>query len=63
VGHTHLEEAKEEAKRNPQTQQEEDAEERRLLTLGATQAEKLGINPQDADRLVHDYRKTAKRTA
>jgi AbrB family looped-hinge helix DNA binding protein len=55
-----LEEAKGEATRNPKTQQEEDAEEERLLALGAAQAEKLGIKPQDAEKIVHDYRKTRK---
>lgn len=58
-----LKEAKEEAKRNPKTRQEEDAEERRLLALGAAQAKKLRIKPQDADKIVHDYRKTTKRKA
>jgi AbrB family looped-hinge helix DNA binding protein len=56
-----LKEAKEEAKRNPKTMEEEDAEERRLLALGARQAKKLGIKPQDAEKIVHDYRKTTKR--
>jgi AbrB family looped-hinge helix DNA binding protein len=53
-----LEEAAEEGKR--QTPKEEDAEERRLLALGAAQADKLGIKPQDAEKIVHDYRKTTK---
>jgi AbrB family looped-hinge helix DNA binding protein len=56
-----LKEAKEEAKRNPKTMEEEDAEEKRLLVLGARQAKKLGIKPQDAEKIVHDYRKTTKR--
>ena len=56
-----LKEAKEEAKRNPKTMEEEDAEERRLLALGARQAKKLDIKPQDAEKIVHDYRKTTKR--
>jgi AbrB family looped-hinge helix DNA binding protein len=55
-----LEEAKEEEARSSKTPQEEDAEERRLLALGAAQAEKLGIKPQDAEKIVHDYRKTGK---
>jgi AbrB family looped-hinge helix DNA binding protein len=55
-----LEEAAEEGKRHPKTPKEEDAEERRLLALGAAQADKLGIKPQDAEEIVHDYRKTTK---
>jgi AbrB family looped-hinge helix DNA binding protein len=58
-----LKEATEEAKRAPKTKEEEDAEERRLLALGARQAKKLGIKPQDAEKLVHDYRKTTRRKA
>lgn len=58
-----LREAKEEDKRTPKTREEEDVEERRLLALGAAQAKKLGIKPQDADKIVHDYRKTTKRKA
>jgi AbrB family looped-hinge helix DNA binding protein len=56
-----LKEAEEEGKRYPKTPQEEDVEERRLLALGARQADKLSIKPQDAEKIVHDYRKTAKR--
>jgi AbrB family looped-hinge helix DNA binding protein len=56
-----LKEATEEGKRAPKTKEEEDAEERRLLALGARQAKKLGIKPQDAEKIVHDYRKTTKR--
>ena len=55
-----LKEAEEEGKRTPKTPEEEDTEESRLLALGAAQATTLGIKPQDADRLVHDYRKTTK---
>jgi AbrB family looped-hinge helix DNA binding protein len=55
--------AKEEGERNPKTLDEEEAEERRLLALGAAQAKKLGIKPQDADKIVHDYRKRIKRKA
>jgi AbrB family looped-hinge helix DNA binding protein len=44
---TVLEEAREEAARNPKTPEEEGADERRLLAIGAVQAEKLGIKPQD----------------
>jgi AbrB family looped-hinge helix DNA binding protein len=58
-----LKEAKEERKRSPKTRQEEDAEERRLLALGAAQAKKLGIKPQDAQKIVHEYRKTTKKKA
>jgi AbrB family looped-hinge helix DNA binding protein len=56
-----LKEATEEDKRSPKTIEEEEAEERRLLALGARQAKKLGIKPQDAEKLVHDYRKTTRR--
>jgi AbrB family looped-hinge helix DNA binding protein len=58
-----LKEAAEEDKRSPKTIEEEEAEERRLLALGARQAKKLGIRPQDAEKLVHDYRKTTRRKA
>ena len=56
-----LREAQEEAKQNPKTRQEEEAEERRLLELGASQARKLNIKPQNAEKLVHDHRKTTQR--
>ena len=56
-----LAKANQEAQRNPKTRQEEEAEERRLLALGAAQAERLNIKPQDAEKLVHDYRKTTQR--
>jgi AbrB family looped-hinge helix DNA binding protein len=56
-----LKEATEERKHAPKTKEEEDTEERRLLALGARQAKKLGIKPQDAEKIVHDYRKTTKR--
>ena len=52
-----LKEAQEEAKRNPKTRDEEDAEERRLLELGERQAKKLGIKPQEAEKIVNEYRK------
>jgi AbrB family looped-hinge helix DNA binding protein len=52
-----LKEAQEEAKRNPKTRDEEDAEERRLLELGEHQAKKLGIKPQEAEKIVNEYRK------
>lgn len=52
-----LKEAQEEAKRNPKTREEEEAEEKRLLELGERQAKKLGIKPQDAEKTVHEYRK------
>jgi AbrB family looped-hinge helix DNA binding protein len=58
-----INEGKGEAKRSSETPEEEDAEERRLLALGAAQAKKLNIKPQDAERIVHDYRNTAKRKA
>lgn len=56
-----LKEAEEETIRSPKTPEDEDAEERRLLALGAAQADKLCIKPQDAETIVHDYRKAAKR--
>jgi AbrB family looped-hinge helix DNA binding protein len=52
-----LKEAKKEGRR-PKSREEEEAEERRLLALGARQAKKLRIKPQDAEKLVHEYRKT-----
>ena len=52
-----LKEAKEEANQNPKTPEEEDAEERRLINLGERQAKKLNIKPQDAEKIVHEYRK------
>jgi AbrB family looped-hinge helix DNA binding protein len=52
-----LKEAQEEAKRNPKTRDEEDAEERRLLELGEHQAKKLSIKPQEAEKIVNEYRK------
>lgn len=54
-----LKEAKKEGKR-PKSREEE-TEERRLLALGARQAKKLRIKPQDAEKLVHEYRKTTQR--
>ena len=56
-----LREAREEDRKNPKTRQEEEAEEKRLLELGGKQAKKLSIKPQDAEKLVHDYRKTTPR--
>lgn len=35
-------------------------ESERLSRYGAQRAKKLGIKPQDADRLIHDYRKARK---
>jgi AbrB family looped-hinge helix DNA binding protein len=58
-----LDEAKEKAAQSSKTPEEEDAEERRLLALGAAQADKLGIRPQDAEKIVHDYRTSTKRKA
>ena len=58
-----LKEAKEEAARSPKTPEEEDAEERRLLAIGAAQADKLGIRPHDAEKIVDDYRKATKTKA
>ena len=56
-----LREAREEDRKSPQTRREEEAEEKRLLELGGKQAKKLNIKPQDAEKLVHDYRKTTPR--
>jgi AbrB family looped-hinge helix DNA binding protein len=56
-----LQEANAEAKQNPKTPEEEEAEERGLLALGAAQAEKLGIKPPEAEKLVHEYRKKTPR--
>jgi AbrB family looped-hinge helix DNA binding protein len=59
-----LKEAREEEKRNPKSKEEEDAEERRLLALGARQAKKLGITEGEVDRLVYAERyKTRKKRA
>ena len=55
-----LKEAQEEGKRTPKTREEEEAEESRLLALGARQAKKLRITPQDADKIVHEYRRRPK---
>ena len=57
-----LKEATEEGKRAPKTKEEEDAEERRLLALGARQAKKLGITEGEVDRIVYAERyKTRKK--
>jgi AbrB family looped-hinge helix DNA binding protein len=56
-----LQEAQEESKQTPKSREEDAAEESRLLALGARQAKKLGIKPQDADQIVHAYRRTTKR--
>lgn len=57
-----LKEATEEAKRNPKTKEEEDAEERRLLAQGARRAKKLGIKEGEVDRIVYAERfKTRKK--
>jgi AbrB family looped-hinge helix DNA binding protein len=52
-----LKEAKKEG-RCSKSRGEEEALERHLLALGARQAKKLRIKPQDAEKLVHEYRKT-----
>ena len=56
-----LNQVQEEDRQNPKRRQEEEDEERRLLELGAAQAARLNIKPQDAEKLVHDYRKTTQR--
>ena len=53
-----LKQAQAQAQSSPHTPEEEAAEEKRLLALGAAQAKKLNIKPQDAEKLVHDYRTT-----
>jgi AbrB family looped-hinge helix DNA binding protein len=57
-----LKEAAEEGKRAPKTKEDEEAEERRLLALGARQAKKLGITEGEVDRIVYAERfKTRKK--
>jgi AbrB family looped-hinge helix DNA binding protein len=57
-----LKEATEEGKHAPKTKEEEEAEERRLLALGARQAKKLGITEGEVDRIVYAERyKTRKK--
>jgi AbrB family looped-hinge helix DNA binding protein len=56
-----LKEAKEEAKLIPKTREEEDAEERRLLALGARQAKKLGITEEEVDNIVYAERHKTKK--
>jgi AbrB family looped-hinge helix DNA binding protein len=53
-----LKQAEEEAKKSPKSAEEEEAEDRRFFALMERQAKKLGIKPQDADKIVHEYRKT-----
>ncbi len=51
-----IEEAKAEQERNPMSTERMLKESDRLSRHGARQARKLGIKPQDIDRMVHDYR-------
>jgi metal-responsive CopG/Arc/MetJ family transcriptional regulator len=51
-----IEEAKAEQERNPMSTEDMLKESDRLSRHGARQAQKLGIKPQDIDRIVHDYR-------
>ena len=51
-----IEEAKSEQERNPMSIEDMLKESARLSRYGARQAKKLGIKPQDIDRIVHDYR-------
>ena len=51
-----IEEAKTEQERNPMSTEDLLEESERLSRYGARQAKKLGIKPQDIDRIVHDYR-------
>jgi len=51
-----IEEAKAEQERNPMSTERMLKESDRLSRHGARQARKLGIKPQDIDRIVHDYR-------
>jgi Ribbon-helix-helix protein, copG family len=51
-----VEEARVEQEKNPMSAEQMLKESDRLSRYGARQAKKLGINPKDIDRLVHDYR-------
>ena len=51
-----IEEAKSEQEKNPMSIEEILKESDRLSRDGARQARKLGIKPEDIDRIVHDYR-------
>jgi metal-responsive CopG/Arc/MetJ family transcriptional regulator len=51
-----IEEAKAEQERNPMSTEDMLKESDRLSRHGARQARKLGIRPQDIDRIIHDYR-------
>ena len=51
-----IEEAKSEQERNLMSIEDMLKESARLSRYGARQAKKLGVKPQDIDRIVHDYR-------
>jgi len=55
-----IEEAKAEQLKNPMTVSELVAENDRLVRYGARQARKLGIKPEDIDRIVHEHRQSRK---
>jgi metal-responsive CopG/Arc/MetJ family transcriptional regulator len=51
-----IEEAKAEQAKNPMSAEAVLKESARLARSGARQAKKLGIQPKDIDRIVHEYR-------
>ncbi|MGH7963603.1 MAG: hypothetical protein ACRERD_17560 [Candidatus Binatia bacterium] len=51
-----IEEAKEEERLHPMTQEEIEKEEEELRRYGAAQSKKLGIKEKDIDRLIHEFR-------
>ena len=55
-----IEEAKAEQAIRPLSVEELLAESERLVSYGARQAKKLGIKPQDTERLIHEYRRARK---
>jgi metal-responsive CopG/Arc/MetJ family transcriptional regulator len=54
---TLIEEARTEQARNPAMPEELLAEDERLTRYGVRQARRLGIEPEDTDRLIHEHRK------
>src|ERR1035438_3001107 len=55
-----IEEAKAEQAKNPMSAKEMLKESERLAGYGAQRAKRLGIQPKDVNRAIHDYRKTRK---
>lgn len=51
-----IEEAKEEERLHPMTQEELKRETEELRRYGAAQAKKLGIKAKDIDRIIHEHR-------